>query len=140
MHGMSEKTKYNIQLCRVEFIPKELEPGKLYMSERFQVAAHICPCGCGTKIVTPLGPADWTFSERNGKATLNPSIGNWQLPCRSHYWIRDGQIQWSYPWTEKEIEEGWKRDQEKREKYYQGKAIPKKKSLWSKFIDWLFNR
>ncbi len=137
---MLEKTKDKIELQHVELMPKELEGGILYVSIRFQVATHLCPCGCRTKIVTPIGPADWKFSERNGLPSLDPSIGNWQIPCQSHYWITDGEIRWSHPWTKKQIEEGWKRDQEKRELYYQEKAIPKKKSLWRKFIDWFFNR
>jgi hypothetical protein len=38
----------------VDFIPKELDDGILYISKRFQTASHRCCCGCGTKIVTPI--------------------------------------------------------------------------------------
>lgn len=138
MPTMLEKPKYNIQLCHVEFIPKELDCYMLYVSERFKVAVHLCPCGCGTKIVTPLGLGEWTFSEHSGKATLDPSIGNWQIPCRSHYWIVDGDIHWSYPWTDKQIKEGWKRDQQKREQVYKKKEKSQKKSLWGKVKKWIW--
>jgi hypothetical protein len=55
-------------------------------------AGHLCACGCGNKVVTPLDPAEWSFRDRSGLPTLFPSIGNWQLPCRSHYLITDGRI------------------------------------------------
>jgi hypothetical protein len=38
----------------VEFIPKALEDGVLYISTKYRTASHRCCCGCGTKIVTPL--------------------------------------------------------------------------------------
>lgn len=25
---------------------------------------------------------------------MDPSVGNWSLPCRSYYWIRGNHIQW----------------------------------------------
>lgn len=44
----------------VEFIPEQLEDGVLYISERHGTAIHLCCCGCGTELVTPLNPAGWT--------------------------------------------------------------------------------
>jgi hypothetical protein len=35
--------------------------------------------------------------------SLNPSIGNWSLPCKSHYWIRKGQIRWARTFNDSEI-------------------------------------
>ena len=26
--------------------------------------------------------------------SLNPSIGNWSYPCRSHYWIKGNRVVW----------------------------------------------
>lgn len=107
-----------LKLFHVEYLPKELEPGIFYVSKEFKVAGHLCPCGCGNKIITPLGRMEWKFSENNGEATLYPSIGNWQLPCRSHYWIRKGKIKWSYSWSDERIEKGRKAEEEKRKQYY----------------------
>lgn len=76
-----------------EYIPAELAPGKLYVSMQFETAVHLCACGCGSKAVTPLGQHDWTLTF-DGKVSLRPSIGNGQLPCRSHYYIRANQIDW----------------------------------------------
>jgi hypothetical protein len=89
----------------VEFIPRELEQGVLYISERYQTAAHLCACGCGVKVVTPLSPVDWRLHrDPAGLVTLHPSIGNWNHPCRSHYWIRKNNIQWAGSMTAAQIE------------------------------------
>jgi hypothetical protein len=79
----------------VECMPKVKEQGKLYISERFQLAIHLCACGtCGWETVTPLGPGEWTLTMEGDKATLMPSIGNWQFPCGSHYYVRGGKVEW----------------------------------------------
>lgn len=127
---MLARMNSKIELKHVEFIPKVLEEGKLYVSERFQVALHCCPCGCGNKIVTPLGPCEWEFTEDNGKPSLYPSVGNWQIPCRSHYWITDGEIEWSYQWSEKMIVAGRRRDRAKLEKHFRQKEQAPRKPLW----------
>lgn len=79
----------------VEFIPEKLEPGVLYVSRRYSTASHLCCCGCGMEVVTPLNPAKWGLTESNGTVSLNPSIGNWSFPCRSHYWISGNRVQWA---------------------------------------------
>jgi len=84
-------------------MPKELEPGVLYVSEEFGAAAHLCACGCGSKIRTPLGPTDWAFEEAESGPTLYPSIGNWQHACQSHYWIRQGRVVWAPKWAPEQI-------------------------------------
>ena len=45
-----------IKLERVQYMPKQLSPGILYVSEKYSVAGHLCACGCGNKVITPLGP------------------------------------------------------------------------------------
>lgn len=80
----------------VEFIPKELEEGVLYISERFRTASHLCCCGCGHKIVTPLNPAKWQLIDHGATVSLAPSVGLGTLPCCSHYWIRRSRVEW-YP-------------------------------------------
>ncbi|CAH2403060.1 DUF6527 family protein [Mesorhizobium escarrei] len=108
----------HLALQHVQFVPKQLEPGILYVSREFAVAAHLCACGCGNKVSVPLGPAEWTLFERDGRATLRPSIGNWQLPCRSHYLIIDGRIDWAPRWTDEQIADGRQSEERRREAYY----------------------
>lgn len=78
----------------VEFIPEELESGILYISKKYGTATHLCCCGCGNKVVTPLKKGFWTMDEKDGKVSLSPSIGNFNLPCKSHYFIKGNKVQW----------------------------------------------
>ena len=86
-------------LQRVHYMPKELQAGVLYVSEEFLTAAHLCACGCGAKIRTPLGPTEWSVEEAPQGPTLWPSVGNWQQGCRSHYWFRNGEVVWGEAWS-----------------------------------------
>ena len=123
-----------IALQRVKYLPRDLAPGILYVSEEFGVAGDLCACGCGNKVITPLGPAEWAFSERNGHPTLHPSIGNWQLPCRSHYVIADGQIHWGDQWSEAQVAAGRSAEQQRRQAHYASR-VPR--SLWQRFWSWV---
>ena len=75
-----------------EQIPKDKEEGKLYISERFSIAIHLCACGCKEQTVTPLKEGGWQLTDNNGKITLRPSIGNFrgESPYHAHYYITDG--------------------------------------------------
>jgi hypothetical protein len=99
-------------------MPKKLEPGVLYVSEEFGAVAHLCPCGCGSKIRTPLGPTEWSLKVTRMGPSLFPSIGNWQLPCKSHYWIKHGKIIWASSWTPEQIATGRHNEEERRHAYY----------------------
>ncbi|MEK6782184.1 MAG: DUF6527 family protein [Bacteroidota bacterium] len=130
-----------IKLLLAQYLPKELEPGVLYVSEEFGVAGHLCPCGCGSKIITPLGPTEWSFTEYDEKPTLCPSIGNWQLPCRSHYWITDGEIEWSYQWTEEQIIDSRQSEERRKRIYYDKLNLKRRKKTWiPSIIGWIFKR
>jgi hypothetical protein len=107
-----------IELQRVRYMPKELKPGVLYVSEEFGTAAHLCACGCGSKIRTPLDQTEWVLDETVSGPTLRPSVGNWQKPCQSHYWITRGEIIWAPKWTPEEIAAGRRSEEENRRAYY----------------------
>ena len=79
----------------VEFIPEDLEQGTLYISVRFKTGTHLCSCGCGNIVVTPLRLTDWKLIFDGKTVSLHPSIGNWSFPCQSHYWIRNNRIEWA---------------------------------------------
>lgn len=107
-----------IELQHVHLMPQELKPGILYVSKEFGTAHHLCACGCGSKIRTPLGPTEWRLQETADGPTLWPSIGNWQKPCRSHYLIRRGRIEWSESWTPEQVLAGRAREVRRRKQYY----------------------
>lgn len=123
-----------LRLQEVKFLPNTLSPGILYVSTEFEVAGHLCPCGCNEKVITPLGDIGWQYYKRNGKASLYPSLGNWELPCRSHYWIIDGQIEWSGLWTSEEIQKGREDEKKAVEKYFKNRN-----GLFKKFFRDMLN-
>jgi uncharacterized protein DUF6527 len=108
-----------IELRHVHYMPKELKPGVLYVSEEFGTAAHLCACGCGSKVRTPLGPTEWTLEETDSGPSLWPSIGNWQLPCQSHYLITGGEVVWSHKLKPKQITAGRHAEEDRRRTYYE---------------------
>jgi len=75
--------KVEIQPVFVEFIPEALEFGKVYISEEYEIAVHLCLCGCGNQSVTLLKKGEWTLTVNNSKVTLKPSILN--RICGAHY-------------------------------------------------------
>ena len=79
----------------IDEIPSVPEHGKLYLSCRYRAAVHLCACGCGAKISTPLHPTGWRLSYDGETVSLNPSVGNWSEKCQSHYVIRDSRIIWA---------------------------------------------
>jgi len=111
--------KYRLKY--VEHIPRDLDAGVLYVSKPFDTAAHLCACGCGTKIRTPLGPTDWHVKATRGGPTLSPSVGNWQEPCQSHYLIIKGEVIWARQWTKSEIREGREAEQRRAAAYFEGR-------------------
>lgn len=108
-------------LERVHYMPKDLAPGILYVSEEFAVAGHLCACGCGNKVMTPLGPTEWSFTDTPHGPSLRPSIGSWQLHCRSHYWIDRGTVEWSGAWSPERVERGRRAEQARRRDYYESR-------------------
>ena len=107
-----------IKLQHVHYIPKQLSPCVLYVSKEFDTAAHLCACGCGSKIRTPLGPTEWLFMETKRGPSLYPSVGNWQQTCKSHYWIQRGEMIWSDSWTQEQISDGRCFEEERRRAYF----------------------
>jgi hypothetical protein len=96
----------------VERFPANLEEGVLYISETFSQAAHLCCCGCKSKIVTSLKPAKWRLTKHpGGSVSLCPSIGNSNGACKSHYVIERNQIDWYRAMTPALTELARRRDQ-----------------------------
>ena len=113
-----------LEHCFVDHFPDALEGGILYVSLEYGSAAHSCCCGCGEEVVTPLTPTDWRITYNGDSITLSPSVGNWTLPCRSHYLIDRGRVIEALPWTDKEIKAERIRDQRAKQAYYGHPAEP----------------
>ena len=98
----------------VEIIPRlpEIEKGTLYVSMRFAILSHLCPCGCGRLVDVTLDPATRSLTYDGEYLTLEPSIGV-KFPCRSHYSIIRNAIIW-YPPISKSVGRWYKRFWERR--------------------------
>jgi hypothetical protein len=122
------------ELRKIQYMPAKLDPGVLYVAAAFGAAAHLCACGCGTIVRTPLNR--WSLIETKDGPTLVPSIGNWQESCRSHYCIVRGVVRWAGRWTPEQIAVGRQREQERVGAYYD--ALDRKRAgRIARFLRWL---
>jgi hypothetical protein len=98
---MKSADRYSYEL--VDFIPEALEPHVLYVSVEYATTCHLCMCGCESRVVAPLGRREWKLVFDGETVSLYPSIGNWSLPCRAHYILRDGKVRWARNWSDAEV-------------------------------------
>ena len=108
----------------VEHVPDELQEGIIYVSVPFATAIHKCCCGCGQEVVTPFTPTDWKLIYDGEAVSLYPSIGNWSLPCKSHYWIQRNRVHWAGRWSRDEINAARTNDVAVKHAYFRDGAIP----------------
>jgi hypothetical protein len=102
----------------VEYIPEHLEQGVIYIAAEFGAVMHLCLEGCGERISTPLSPAQWALTFDGETISLWPSVGNWDLPCRSHYIIRKNHIIWAGQWSDEAIKAGGQDDRLAAERHF----------------------
>ena len=76
----------------VDSIPATLQEGVIYVCLKHNIVSHLCACGCGQRIDTPLDPSEWKLTYDGKTISLYPSIGNWDIPCRTHYFISGDMI------------------------------------------------
>jgi len=110
----------------VESFPKALVPGLLYVSPTYATAAHVCPCGCGQRVVTKLSPARWRVIF-DGEVSVRPSIASTGLSCNSHYFITRGTVEWGDKLDDLQVSRGRQRDQEAVE----ARRVPAGRSSWA---------
>jgi len=130
----------------VEYIPRQLDDGLLYVSIPYCTAVHKCACGCGNKVVTPISPADWQILFDGEALSLFPSVGNWEFPCQAHYWIRYNRVIWAKPCTPQQIARGRAREDRARQEYFARRSghgdssvqQPKPKTIRERFRAILF--
>jgi hypothetical protein len=103
----------------VDSIPEKLQANTLYVTKDMDVAGHLCACGCGREVITPLSPTDWSITFDQRGASLSPSVGNWAFPCRSHYFILHGSVAWARDMSDKSIKHGRQRAKARKLSYYE---------------------
>jgi hypothetical protein len=109
----------------INLLPETLEEGVLYISYKYKGMVHLCFCGCRRKVMTPLSPTGWSVGFDGRTVTVTPSIGNWNLPCRSHYWIRRSAIEWAPQWSQEMIDAGFAYDRTAKQDFYRPQEAPK---------------
>jgi hypothetical protein len=128
----------------VDQIPPTLDEGVLYVSIPLATAVHVCMCGCGSEVVTPLSPTDWSLIYDGETVGLNPSVGNWSFPCRSHYVLKRGRVVWASGWSLEKVASGRQRDVARKREYF-GEApaavsTPDGASRWTRLLRSLLRR
>lgn len=103
----------------VTTIPERLEQGVIYVSVPYATVAHLCACGCGQEVNLPLSPTDWALVYDGETISLYPSVGNWSLPCQSHYYIRNDAVVWAKAWTKQRIAQGRQTDQRRKQRFFE---------------------
>ena len=98
-----------------------------------------------------MKPTDWKLTFDGKTVTLDPSIGNWSFPCRSHYWLRNNKVQWAGDWSQARIDANREYDRRAKNRYFTGfeeghSEIPAakpespqplaKRLLWRKLWPW----
>ena len=112
----------------VDAIPETLREGTLYVSMRHATAIHLCPCGCEQEIVTPLSPIGWSLTFNGADVSLHPSIGNWGLECRSHYWVEHGRVVWDRDWSRSRVAKTLRTEHLERERFFGSQASDQDRS------------
>lgn len=106
----------------VDDIVERLDGGVLYVSMPYATVMHLCCCGRGRKVVTPLAPAQWRLTFDGENISLHPSVGSWNLHCRSHYVISGGQAIEARQWSDENVTRGQARDKRARTAHYAAKT------------------
>lgn len=121
----------------VKYFPDSMEEGILYVSEEFATAGHLCCCGCGEEVITPLNQAQWQLITSGVGVSLHPSVGNWKFDCRSHYWIRNNGVIEAEPLSNVAIENVKKRDRRDKDSYLQKvSAAASRPSILCRIVRW----
>lgn len=130
----------------VDVVPDHLDEGVLYVCIPYTTVVHKCFCGCGHEVVTPLAPRQWSLTFDGEAISLTPSIGNWSFPCRSHYWIRTGEVHKARTFTNTEIAALQTGDCKLLRRHYESRSAGKgntgqrTKHWWTRLATWLRQR
>jgi hypothetical protein len=68
--------------------------------------------------VTPFSPTDWKLTFDGESISIAPSIGNWDFPCRSHYWISRNTVHWANAWSREQVLAARQREDADKDTFY----------------------
>ena len=64
-----------------------------WLRSALPVALSLFACGCGHRVML-LVPDSHQISSERGMATVRPSIAVCDAPCKAHYFITAGKVEW----------------------------------------------
>ena len=123
----------------VEYIPAngdDLISGNVYISMKHGMVVYRCPCGCEGLSEFMLDPIRYRMEYDGINVSFYPSIGISYLKCRSHYWIRDNQIQWCAPMEDWEIDKAQRRELASALEVRDREKSKGIRQMWSRFVIW----
>jgi len=125
----------------VDYVPEQLEQCVIYIAIEYGAVMHLCLDGCGERISTPLSPAQWALTFDGETISLWPSVGNWDLPCGSHYVIRNSRVIWSKRWSAEAIRASAREDRVAAQRHFSNDyAQPQETSKTPKRVEFRFGQ
>lgn len=91
------------RIVKSDRLPSQVEPYEFHYSQRFEMAAIACACGCGHRVMLNLQDQHQLVIE-GGLPTVTPSILVSDAACLSHFFIRNGQVEWAQQWSKKTVD------------------------------------
>lgn len=98
---MCTSNRFRLDLIETQPNASDMQERVLYYSFKYNIAFHLCACGCKEVVITPIIPGEWKLTYDGEFPTLHPSVGNYSFKCGSHYFIWEGKVDWAKSRTTK---------------------------------------
>jgi hypothetical protein len=122
------------RIIEAETLSPRVGPFEFHYSQRFEMAALSCPCGCGHRVMLNLLDQHRLVIE-GGLPTVTPSILVSDAPCLSHFYVSRGRVQWAQQWSKQTVDQVMQ--SQVRRHVEQDKRRQQKRSLIRRCADWL---
>ena len=82
----------------VDDIPEKVKKDSFYVIGKDDpwLIIFLCPCGCGEELILNMMEEEqprWTLKNEGKRFDLFPSV-NRVKGCKSHFWIKQGEVVW----------------------------------------------
>jgi len=122
------------RIIEAETLSPRVGPFEFHYSQRFEMAALSCPCGCGHRVMLNLLDQHRLVIE-GGLPTVTPSILVSDAPCLSHFYVSRGRVQWAQQWSKQTVAQVMQ--SQVRRHVEQDQRRRQKRSLIRRCADWL---
>ena len=122
------------RIIEAKTLAPRVGPFEFHYSQRFEMAALSCPCGCGHRVLLNLLDQHRLVIE-GGLPTVTPSILVSDAPCLSHFYVSRGRVQWAQQWSKQTVDQVMQ--SQGRRHVEQDQRRQQKRSLIRRCADWL---